>query len=192
MWVMNGFNRHALTGTRCTGSACWNSGNYIAAPTAGRLLADFGAEVIKVERPGTGDELRNWRLYAGSHLDAVPRDQPQQEVGRPRPEVRRRQGGRPRHRQALRRRPGELPARAPWSDGGWAPRTSMPSTTESSSSASPPSARPARWPISRDSPRWPKPQGACANWSAIPIGRRRGSASRSATRSPGSTPRSAR
>jgi formyl-CoA transferase len=41
-------------------------GNYIAAPTAGRLLADFGAEVIKIERPGTGDELRNWRLYAGS------------------------------------------------------------------------------------------------------------------------------
>ena len=29
------------------------------------MLADFGAEVIKVERPRTGDELRNWRLYSG-------------------------------------------------------------------------------------------------------------------------------
>jgi formyl-CoA transferase len=41
-------------------------GNYIAAPTAGRLLADFGAEVIKIERPDTGDELRSWRLHKGS------------------------------------------------------------------------------------------------------------------------------
>ncbi|GAB2800644.1 CoA transferase [Actinoallomurus bryophytorum] len=40
-------------------------GNFIAAPTAGRLLAEFGADVIKVERPGVGDELRRWRLYDG-------------------------------------------------------------------------------------------------------------------------------
>jgi crotonobetainyl-CoA:carnitine CoA-transferase CaiB-like acyl-CoA transferase len=41
-------------------------GNFIAAPTAGRLLADFGADVIKVERPEGGDELRRWRLHGGS------------------------------------------------------------------------------------------------------------------------------
>jgi formyl-CoA transferase len=40
-------------------------GNFIAAPTAGRLLGEFGADVIKVERPRTGDELRSWRLHAG-------------------------------------------------------------------------------------------------------------------------------
>jgi formyl-CoA transferase len=48
-----------------TGLRVLELGNYIAAPTAGRMLADFGAEVIKVERPITGDELRNWRLYSG-------------------------------------------------------------------------------------------------------------------------------
>ncbi|MFC7432679.1 MULTISPECIES: CaiB/BaiF CoA transferase family protein [unclassified Agrococcus] len=41
-------------------------GNYIAAPTTGRLLADFGADVVKVERPRTGDELRRWRLRSGT------------------------------------------------------------------------------------------------------------------------------
>lgn len=41
-------------------------GNFIAAPTAGRLFAEFGAEVIKVERPQTGDELRGWRRAEGS------------------------------------------------------------------------------------------------------------------------------
>lgn len=41
-------------------------GNFIAAPSAGRMLADFGADVIKIERPRTGDELRNWRLYEGT------------------------------------------------------------------------------------------------------------------------------
>ncbi|MDQ1628178.1 MAG: formyl-CoA transferase [Actinomycetota bacterium] len=40
-------------------------GNFIAAPSAGRLLAEFGAEVIKVEEPGTGDQVRDWRLFRG-------------------------------------------------------------------------------------------------------------------------------
>jgi|SRR2546429_2067119 len=35
-------------------------GVLIAGPFAGRLLADFGAEVIKVEEPRRGDPLREW------------------------------------------------------------------------------------------------------------------------------------
>ncbi|HLL78493.1 MAG TPA: CoA transferase [Ktedonobacteraceae bacterium] len=35
-------------------------GSFVAAPLATRMLADFGAEVIKVEPPGRGDELRTW------------------------------------------------------------------------------------------------------------------------------------
>ncbi|RKT87042.1 formyl-CoA transferase [Saccharopolyspora antimicrobica] len=49
-----------LTGVRVV-----ELGNFIAAPTAGRILAEFGADVIKVERPRTGDELRSWRLHGG-------------------------------------------------------------------------------------------------------------------------------
>lgn len=37
-------------------------GQLIAGPFVGKTLADFGAEVIKVEPPGAGDPLRQWRL----------------------------------------------------------------------------------------------------------------------------------
>lgn len=37
-------------------------GQLIAGPFAAKTLADFGAEVIKVETPVTGDALRKWRL----------------------------------------------------------------------------------------------------------------------------------
>ena len=35
-------------------------GQLIAGPFCGQLMADFGAEVIKVEQPGAGDPMREW------------------------------------------------------------------------------------------------------------------------------------
>ncbi len=44
-------------------------GTLIAGPFCGRLLAEFGAEVIKIETPGEGDPLRKWRkLHEGTSL----------------------------------------------------------------------------------------------------------------------------
>ncbi|WP_186206509.1 CaiB/BaiF CoA transferase family protein [Burkholderia gladioli] len=44
-------------------------GTLIAAPFAARLMAEFGAEVIKIEAPETGDPLRKWRkLHEGTSL----------------------------------------------------------------------------------------------------------------------------
>jgi formyl-CoA transferase len=37
-------------------------GQLIAGPFAAKTLADFGAEVVKIEPPGAGDPLRKWRL----------------------------------------------------------------------------------------------------------------------------------
>jgi formyl-CoA transferase len=44
-------------------------GTLIAGPFAARMFAEFGAEVIKVEDPASGDPIRNWRyLHEGTSL----------------------------------------------------------------------------------------------------------------------------
>lgn len=52
-----------------TGIKVLELGTLIAAPFASRLLAEFGAEVVKVEDPKTGDPIRTWRhLHDGTSL----------------------------------------------------------------------------------------------------------------------------
>jgi formyl-CoA transferase len=44
-------------------------GQLVAGPFCGKTLADFGAEVVKIEPPGEGDPLRKWRrLRSGTSL----------------------------------------------------------------------------------------------------------------------------
>ena len=50
-------SRQVLAGVRVL-----ELGQLIAGPFAGKMLGDFGAEVIKIEPPGKGDPLRKWRL----------------------------------------------------------------------------------------------------------------------------------
>ncbi|MBI4194765.1 MAG: CoA transferase [Betaproteobacteria bacterium] len=51
----NGSPRGALAGVRVL-----DMSRILAGPWAGQVFADLGAEVIKVERPGKGDDTRGW------------------------------------------------------------------------------------------------------------------------------------
>ena len=52
----------ALTPSALQGVRVVEMGQLIAGPFCGKTLGEFGAEVIKIESPGAGDPLRNWRL----------------------------------------------------------------------------------------------------------------------------------
>ena len=55
--------------TALTGLRVIEIGTLIAAPFAARLMAEFGAEVIKIEALDKGDPLRKWRkLHEGTSL----------------------------------------------------------------------------------------------------------------------------
>ena len=51
-----------LTPSALNGLRVVEMGQLIAGPFAGKTLGEFGADVIKIEAPGAGDPLRNWRL----------------------------------------------------------------------------------------------------------------------------------
>ena len=55
-------NQIALSPAALEGLKVVEMGQLIAGPFVGKTLGDFGADVIKIEAPGGGDPLRNWRL----------------------------------------------------------------------------------------------------------------------------------
>src|SRR5215469_4936969 len=47
-------------------------GRMLAAPLVGQLLGDLGAEVVKVERPGEGDDFRRYGVVFVKDKDGNP------------------------------------------------------------------------------------------------------------------------
>ncbi len=59
----------ALDGIRVIELPCLDQMPFLAAAMAGKLLADYGAEVIKVEPPGVGAAERRWGPFRGEERD---------------------------------------------------------------------------------------------------------------------------
>lgn len=60
---MSDRNQTPLAGVRVLDLSRLVAGNMVS-----HLLADFGADVIKIERPGFGDDLRNWQEAGVEHF----------------------------------------------------------------------------------------------------------------------------
>src|SRR6267142_4644355 len=66
----NGHNKN--DGGILSGLRVIDCGTYVAGPAAATVMSDFGADVIKIERPGGGDLWRlfsKWRGTAHSEID---------------------------------------------------------------------------------------------------------------------------
>jgi len=60
-------NRNSPLGGALKGVKVIDISNFLAGPISSMFLGDSGADIIKVERPGTGDEIRYW----GNNKDGV-------------------------------------------------------------------------------------------------------------------------
>ena len=64
---MGNDNRNSPLGGPLKGVKVIDISNFLAGPISSMFLGDSGADIIKVERPGTGDEIRYW----GNNKDGV-------------------------------------------------------------------------------------------------------------------------